>query len=1032
MRHDPDRSTIIANLGTQTLKATSSYEYNSYGLLTKSTTTTPDSTKPFILQTEYNTDSGSRIFGSIKTTTDSIGNVTKYLYNPNNGRLLVQVQPDGYGTSYSYDSLGNLVLVQPAYCSDDIWNSDFTSVNISYDYNDFNQLSSVSTNTTEYHFTYNVFGAKTSVAVGDDTIISQTFNANNGKISSVSYANGTTVNYFYNRLDQVDKIVYNNSGTEVAYEYEYDSNGNLNKFIDPSRQRVTLYQYDNSGRMTNLLEYDSANMENLLSAWYSYDDSSRLSSIYYAQDYKYNSDNYITASYSINYSYNDDGTITEYTFKLGEGIYTISPSYDGFGRTTEKHMVLYTGNTNITAENTYTRATSASVGSSRVYRYTTKVGSSSEKTYKFFYDSNDNIIKITDDSGNVLYSYAYDLLGRLFREYNHKSNKTYVYKYDDSGNILSKKVYDHIEQGITSSQTLSATYTYTYGNSDWGDQLTSYRGESIIYDAVGNPTTYYNGYNISMTWTNGNNLASAIKSSVTTTYTYNDSGIRTSKTVGGVLHSYLLDGSVILSEEYDGKLFIYVYDEHGAPIGINYRDESYAAGEFDSYLFQKNLLGDITGIFNESGSQVVWYEYDAWGNRVSGAWVVHSENKYKDLFYANPFRYRGYYYDEETGFYYCGSRYYDPIIGRFINADITNTLMNTPMAYTDKNLYAYCDNNPVMRVDNGGEFWDVVLDVISLCASVADVVTNPDDPWAWVGLGADVVSLVVPFATGGGLLVDVLTKTDDVVDLAKSVGNTVDVVDAVTDSAKVVGQISDGTKAATNICESLCFIAGTLVATQNGSIPIENIKKGMLVYATDPLTSETALKRVVNLFVNEASTIVHIKINGEIVSTTPSHPFWIPQKGWTNAVLLRAGDRLQMLNGEYVIIEQIEHEILEEPIIVYNFEVEGFHTYHVSKLKVLVHNSCSHNKVWGKERRTYWRSRADEIVANDQFGVRFDSYLATDDNIARMVKGKAPIGWDGKSVELHHINGIKNDFYNYQGVSRTLHQAIHVFQDTLK
>ena len=84
--------------------------------------------------------------------------------------------------------------------------------------------------------------------------------------------------------------------------------------------------------------------------------------------------------------------------------------------------------------------------------------------------------------------------------------------------------------------------------------------------------------------------------------------------------------------------------------------------------------------------------------------------------------------------------------------------MNTPMAYTDKNLYAYCDNNPVMRVDNGGEFWDVVLDVISLCASVADVVTNPDDPWAWVGLGADVVSLAVPFATGGGLLVDTTMK----------------------------------------------------------------------------------------------------------------------------------------------------------------------------------------------------------------------------------------------------------------------------------
>lgn len=110
--------------------------------------------------------------------------------------------------------------------------------------------------------------------------------------------------------------------------------------------------------------------------------------------------------------------------------------------------------------------------------------------------------------------------------------------------------------------------------------------------------------------------------------------------------------------------------------------------------------------------------------------------------------------------------------------------MNTPMAYTDKNLYAYCDNNPVMRVDNGGEFWDTVFDVISLCASVVDVVKNPDDPWAWVGLAADVVSLAVPFATGGGLLVDVVTKTDDAVDFVKTFDRATEVVDTSTDIAK--------------------------------------------------------------------------------------------------------------------------------------------------------------------------------------------------------------------------------------------------------
>ena len=186
--------------------------------------------------------------------------------------------------------------------------------------------------------------------------------------------------------------------------------------------------------------------------------------------------------------------------------------------------------------------------------------------------------------------------------------------------------------------------------------------------------------------------------------------------------------------------------------------------------------------------------------------MVHDQDIYKNLFYANPFRYRGYYQDSETGFYYCGNRYYDPAIGRFINADSTNTLMNTPMAYTDKNLYAYCDNNPVMRVDNGGEFWDTVFDVVSLCFSVVDVIKNPDDSWAWVGLAADVVSLAVPFATGGGTVVKAVSKADDVVDLAKNADRAIDAIDTVSDIGKAAGKVddvSDTIKAAQNIGNSV-------------------------------------------------------------------------------------------------------------------------------------------------------------------------------------------------------------------------------------
>ena len=79
----------------------------------------------------------------------------------------------------------------------------------------------------------------------------------------------------------------------------------------------------------------------------------------------------------------------------------------------------------------------------------------------------------------------------------------------------------------------------------------------------------------------------------------------------------------------------------------------------------------------------------------------------------NPFRYRSYYYDEETGFYYVGSRYYDSVVGRFISPDAIVVLLATPMALTDKNLFSYCDNNPIIRVDTDGYFWHMVVGAIS-------------------------------------------------------------------------------------------------------------------------------------------------------------------------------------------------------------------------------------------------------------------------------------------------------------------------------
>ena len=96
------------------------------------------------------------------------------------------------------------------------------------------------------------------------------------------------------------------------------------------------------------------------------------------------------------------------------------------------------------------------------------------------------------------------------------------------------------------------------------------------------------------------------------------------------------------------------------------------------------------------------------------------------------------------------------------------------------------------------------------------------------------------------------------------------------------------------------------------------------------------------IFENEADELVHVSVNGEEIITTPNHPFYVPKLGWTSAIKLRAGDILVLSNGEYVIVEAIQHEILESPVKVYNFEVEDFHTYFVGESSVLVHNKCSY------------------------------------------------------------------------------------------
>ena len=296
---------------------------------------------------------------------------------------------------------------------------------------------------------------------------------------------------------------------------------------------------------------------------------------------------------------------------------------------------------------------------------------------------------------------------------------TTVYKYDKGGNLQFKKIYAYsTAYGKTFSELLNGTsgktVNYGYGNSENKDLLTSYNGSgTLAYNGYGNPEKWFkhgtNGSSLAYTlqWGLVSNLITITDDDTQDIYTYiyNDQGIRTEKIINDVSHKYYLQGEQIIAERYGNKLIKFYYDGTGV-CGFNYNGTD--------YYYQKNIQGDILKVFNGNGTLYAEYSYDAWGKcaiktNVSGIAAI------------NPFRYRGYYLDDETGLYYLNARYYDPEIGRFISADSIAYL--APESINGLNVYAYCGNNSVMNVDPTGtwswsEFWTGLGQVITGIAAV--------------------------------------------------------------------------------------------------------------------------------------------------------------------------------------------------------------------------------------------------------------------------------------------------------------------------
>ena len=141
-----------------------------------------------------------------------------------------------------------------------------------------------------------------------------------------------------------------------------------------------------------------------------------------------------------------------------------------------------------------------------------------------------------------------------------------------------------------------------------------------------------------------------------------------------------------------------------------------------------------------------------------------------------------------------------------------------------------------------------------------------------------------------------------------------------------------------------CFILGTKILTSVGHVPIECIRTGDYVYSEKVETGEKGLKRVTQTFINETDQLIHIHVDGQKITTTPEHPFYVAKNDWTAAKQLCAGNKLILQSGGEVPVESVQYEITKTPVAVYNLEVEDWHTYYVSDSGLLVHNPCNPGK----------------------------------------------------------------------------------------
>ena len=531
---------------------------------------------------------------------------------------------------------------------------------------------------TDYIIDYDKFYNTTENKVGSQVLTAFDYGTNNNILQKVTYGNGQTVNYNYDKYGNVKELFYNG---KLAFSFLSDKTGSVMRHKDFVNNRQYDYDYDTTGRLVRQVKTDisKTDAENKFVSAYEYDYDLNNNVTKLASK---NGDSSIVHSFT----YGKDNLLTEYSSDVSS---KVTYTYDGLNRQTKSSVALKTP-----LDMSYTY-----YDSNRGENFTTtkiKEETIGKDTYKYEYDTNGNITDIYKKVNNDwqrLYLYEYDEFNQLITSCDYINQKQYRYDYDEAGNILTETV---SRIGAHGQLYDSRVNTYGYDDSNWGDKLTSYNGETITYDEIGNPLSYRDG--MEMTWLNGRKLTTLQSGNDSISYKYDSNGVRTSKTVNGVEYTYEYLNGKLMHETRGEKVFEYCYDANGQLYAVSYKANS--STDAVTYYYAHNWRGDITSIYDADGNVVAKYEYDDWGNVLT---VTDASNQAitdpNHIANLNPFRYRSYYYDSESGLYYLMSRYYDPVTHRFVNAD---GYFQSGDNILDTNMNAYCRNNPIMNLDFTG------------------------------------------------------------------------------------------------------------------------------------------------------------------------------------------------------------------------------------------------------------------------------------------------------------------------------------------